>query len=1253
MIHLDARSGEKDKILELINSAIDKPNYELECLFYDDINNIRNPKINHSNFMSLLKRYKSNPNFITKTNERLTLSLDNEKYSNVRILIKGSGSIKNYCNNENINLIRNNVDFEFKSTPKGLNRVQVNNYNFRFNLKEENNFNNDDSRINDILREIKDIPKSYRYKKIFSFQKKTNDFQVDISIVKSSTLLDNKFLTVKEVIEQKKERDVEKPKDVKTNYTTWWNSIKDKPTELVKIKNSMNYFKTIKESNVFTNLPHYEAEVEYIKNKHYVNPNFKNIGLRKDYIQAEFVNFFKEIGSILQCLQNSFYILSNDEIYSVKKQFTKVVENSINEKMLETNFKKTKKKTQTKQSIPKQKGGSQYTLNDDNDINFNEEIEEETMKGGTQNISGSLDIENDDDSNITNHNGGSIETKNSLGDDSNEDGSNEDGSNEDGSNEDGSHQDGIEDGIENDSTNEMIGGAKKLAELKYNIINNFRYKDIFFGPNIIDLSHNNSNYIDTSAMPNPRNNTNIHINYLVTDKTDGDRNLLFFNENGQAYGVSRSSQVKYFGIIIPSLANTILDGEYINRSHEDKMLNQFYIFDSYIYKGENVMIKPFLYSKKGGLDGRYDTILNSIKAFTEGTNITQLNSRLPFLLYKKEYMMGDTTQSYINARKKDKQSLMSENCENILNKMNVKYGGFLEVGHLFPYKTDGLVFHPNNLSVFQTTMDSYIENPFVAGRWNNNYKWKAQDQLTIDFKIKIIKDIVSSKLAYSYFGDKKYIKVNLLTHIYHNNKKNKEDNNRLNFYLINAGKKISNLSSELKFLSTSPFVGYYDNEGEEHNQMGETYFEVDGNDNIICSDGSIITDNIICECSYNLNKEVEHRWIPERIRPDKTAPNVYLTANTAWMLINNPITKEHLTNKSKTSIIKKTQQTKNDSVLIEKELKMKDYYSSKDKTDLSVKPLNKFNNFVKDYLISRALSGYTKPNVLDLAVGEFGDLDKYIKNGVNHLLGIDINEHNLNNPSKGAATRIMNASLKFNNSQYSKFAEKVMLINGTGTKNIANGDCVFDNLNKYYIDVLYGRAKGNTPKLRKMEGVGLDSYDLITCMYAIHYMMNDETSLDNFLRNVSENLLDQGYFIGTCLDGMEILKALGHQKEITGDIDDKRVFYIRKESEDDDYKTITVGNKINVFFETFDTSFTENLVSISYLEEKAKQHNLKLVEFKGLLDEPGNMLSKYATDGNYMGKENAKKIKESNAMMTWSKFNSYFIFQKVRGDEEL
>ena len=118
MIHLNQKNGEKDKILELINSSISKSDYELECLFYDNVINNNNPKINNDNFMSLLKRYKNNPNYISNTTERLTIQLprDNEKFNNIRILIKGSGAIKNYCNNENLSLIRNNIDFEYKKS---------------------------------------------------------------------------------------------------------------------------------------------------------------------------------------------------------------------------------------------------------------------------------------------------------------------------------------------------------------------------------------------------------------------------------------------------------------------------------------------------------------------------------------------------------------------------------------------------------------------------------------------------------------------------------------------------------------------------------------------------------------------------------------------------------------------------------------------------------------------------------------------------------------------------------------------------------------------------------------------------------------------------------------------------------------------------------------------------------------------------------------------------------------------------------
>jgi hypothetical protein len=377
------------------------------------------------------------------------------------------------------------------------------------------------------------------------------------------------------------------------------------------------------------------------------------------------------------------------------------------------------------------------------------------------------------------------------------------------------------------------------------------------------------------------------------------------------------------------------------------------------------------------------------------------------------------------------------------------------------------------------------------------------------------------------------------------------------------------------------------------------------------------------------------------------------------------------------------------------------YYSDNMNNVYLTTPLNKFNNFVKRYLIDRAVSGFVKPRVMDLATGKFGDLYNFANAGVNTLVGIEIGYDNMNNPNDGAATRMIQKS---NIQSIGKLASRTMLIVGNTTKNIANGDCVRDNLNKYYLDVLYGRAKGNTSKLKKMEGVANDGFDCITCMYAIHYMLNNEKELDNFLRNVSENLLDQGYFIGTCLDGMTILKELGNRPEIKGIIKDKTVdktvFLIRKiANESDSYldtdtgidtknienkginklkkqhkqdkeqekshtqaqanedknkdrkdgtqydnDNITVGNKIMVYYEKFAGEFSENLVNMSYLSVKAKLHNLKLIEYRTFLDEPGNMLSQFDS----IDKENAKNIKSSETLTTWAKFNAYFIFQKVR-----
>jgi hypothetical protein len=47
--------------------------------------------------------------------------------------------------------------------------------------------------------------------------------------------------------------------------------------------------------------------------------------------QKEFIGLFRVIGSVLQCIQGSSFIISNQEKAEVIKQFTKVVVNSVNE----------------------------------------------------------------------------------------------------------------------------------------------------------------------------------------------------------------------------------------------------------------------------------------------------------------------------------------------------------------------------------------------------------------------------------------------------------------------------------------------------------------------------------------------------------------------------------------------------------------------------------------------------------------------------------------------------------------------------------------------------------------------------------------------------------------------------------------------------------------------------------------------------------------------------------------------------------
>ena len=336
------------------------------------------------------------------------------------------------------------------------------------------------------------------------------------------------------------------------------------------------------------------------------------------------------------------------------------------------------------------------------------------------------------------------------------------------------------------------------------------------------------------------------------------------------------------------------------------------------------------------------------------------------------------------------------------------------------------------------------------------------------------------------------------------------------------------------------------------------------------------------------------------------------------------------------------------------------YYSSADVKRVS-EPVKKFNNFVKGLVINYGLSGWSKPAVLELASGEMGDYAKYLMNGAATLVGLEIVADNIHNRKKGAAARL--AKFMSRSPADKKLVGRTLLIQGDMSKNIANGEAATDALNRYYLDVLYDRAEPNSPKLHKLRNVGLEGFHMISCMYAIHYMFSNEGTLRAFLVNVSENLRENGYFVGTCLDGPTVLASIpADESKITMESKGTTIFTIEK-MEEIDYSQITTGQTVNVFFETFAKMTPEYLVNMSYLEKLASEYGLVLVS-SGLFtseqkialaaDEEvadrqlvlDKLLDTYGMDDT-RNAALADEIKKTPALKQWADYQRYFIFRKV------
>lgn len=706
----------------------------------------------------------------------------------------------------------------------------------------------------------------------------------------------------------------------------------------------------------------------------------------------------------------------------------------------------------------------------------------------------------------------------------------------------------------------------------------------FIGPQPITLERNHVASYEYDEYPNV---VSIRKDYCVTDKADGERNLLYIAQDGEAIMINRKNEVKSFGCKFTKFFDTIIDGEYIQTRKDGKPVAMFMGFDMYFLNGLDIRTRQFFRTEKEKMDPKSSkTRLELLQEFQEFVNspnsfkVKDKKGTIQPVFMLKMFYFGDTNDYYPESSKtieEYKEMIRKTNDEEEKKEyedliFNIKSDSmiFKKAAYLleqdFPYHIDGLIFTPVHLEVNQERFQT-AQKVKKGGRWNSCFKWKPSEENSIDFRVKIVEEDNKDKIAYiNQDGVTKRVKQCIL-HVGYDPKQHTKFNA---CRVLNEGMLFNDEYSDTPFLPTIPYV-------KNAHIMS---VEVDSTNMIRCEDKSIIQNGDLVECRWN---SVNNSWIPMRLRYNPR-PNDFSTAINVWKSIHYPVTKKMITSGS-------VEQDESEHV----------YYKNIKKRSDELKPLSDFHSYVKKTLIKEN----TQPGsiMLDVSVGKGGDLNHWVSNSLGMCVGIDISQDNLTNENNGACNRVLD---KYNSTEKDSLLNNILLIWGDSSKSFAQNKCAKDVLNQYYLDIVFGNISEtqiSSSRLRKFYNIGNSKggygFDAISCQFSLHYFFKNEITLRTFLENVSYALKEGGKFIGTCLDGQTVYQKLNKNNgKLEGMEKDKLLWKINKlYSKDYDRLPNTkdsLGVEIEVFMETIGSSEVEYLVNFEYLEKLAEEYKLRV-----------------------------------------------------------
>jgi predicted NAD-dependent protein-ADP-ribosyltransferase YbiA (DUF1768 family)/SAM-dependent methyltransferase len=716
--------------------------------------------------------------------------------------------------------------------------------------------------------------------------------------------------------------------------------------------------------------------------------------------------------------------------------------------------------------------------------------------------------------------------------------------------------------------------------------------------------------VDNMSSEMIKGRPNIRNNFNVTDKADGLRVMMFCNEDGELYLLDMNMNVYRTNLKSVACANTLLDAEWITKSKTGEPRQYVLAFDIYIGLGGKVVSKlPYVQSDP---DKKNEDRQTKFKEWFEAWNSSnppagksEKPDLMKFIILPKTFFhgKGDTT--------------IFQACKRCLEE---------DTGR--DYYTDGLILTSN-------------EEPIPDGArvtFKQQFKWKPSNDNTIDFLVKFEKEETGEDKI-SFVGDKEFKTMRLFVAASRETAYDDPRSTILNdlplpeikphekgqlkpviFTPINYNDTMASVCYRKVHRrpgSEEAFVACEVRRSEEDESSKLTGDEADDPDAIDAM-GEPIQDGSIVEMRFEPSNDPGWRWIPIRIRNDKTerfqrgqiekTMNTDFVANSNWDSIYNPVTLHMITTGADTPLPEEINAIS--SILAERKDLERKYYDRKAPKDdmMIVKGLSNFHNkwIKKSVLLGPTLKpevGGSQKTLIDIACGKIGDVHKWIELQPSFVLGVDYAGDCITDKKDGAYRRFINVLRSYGKDN----VPPMVFCVGDSSKQYITGEAAGDlREDADILRAVFGKeTEAAVPKYVDEVCAGRLSRgaDVIACMFALHYFFRDKATFNGLLENLRNILKVGGYFVGCTFDGDGVFEFMRDTKQGVAKVgkaeDDTEIWKLTKQYEIDKdlpYDDDGFGHALDVNFISIGLKHTEYLVPFRLLEEKMKQIGCRLLD---------------------------------------------------------